>query len=94
MRFVLHDGVVRQVEDSFQRVPDPARRHRVCGSAVPHRYYVLHVADADDGPADLLADHELFPQQRQHEVLPAPRRQALPQPHDPLAAPAIGVVLR
>ena len=73
MRFVLHDGVVRQVQNPLQRVPDPAGRHSIRRRAIPHRYDVLHVPHADHGAAYLVADRKLLAEDGQHQVLPAAR---------------------
>jgi len=93
VHLVLHDGARRQVEHALERVPDARHRLRVVRRPVPQRQDVLLKADGNDGAADLLPDHELFPQHGEDEVLPAARREALLQSHDPLATARVGRVL-
>lgn len=59
------------------------------------RLWVAYLkANRDHSPADLLPDHELFPQHGQDEILPAAGSQALPQANNPLATVFISIVLQ
>ena len=58
-----------------------------------HPSSVYLEAHRHHGSTDLLPHHELLAQHGQDEVLPAARRQAFPQPDDPLPAHLVGIVL-
>lgn len=66
VRFVLHDGVWRQVEDPTQCVSDASGCGLVTGCFVPDRNYVLLEPNRDNSSTNLLAHHELFPQHSQY----------------------------
>jgi len=75
-----------KTEHPSECVPDPIGHCLVTGSSVPNTEDVLLEPDGDDSATDLLPDHELLAEHRQHQVLPAPGTQTFPQPDDPLAS--------
>lgn len=60
----------------------------------PHAQHVLPAADAEHGPTDFIAGiAKLVPDDRQQQVLPVPVGHTFLEPHNPLAALFVGLIL-
>jgi len=91
--FILHDGVLWQIQHTSQNIPNPRCRRLIARVAVPDGDDILLVPQRHHSTADLRAHHELLAEHGEDQVLPATRREALLQAHDPLATVFVGLVL-
>merc|ERR1719331_1351346 len=89
---ILYCRASGKTQHPSEGVPDPIGHSLVAGSPVPNTEDVLLEPDGDNSATDLLPDHELLAEHRQHQVLPAPGTQTFPQPDNPLASKFVGFI--